>query len=519
MCLALIITANSHARPIFDLTTSARRLSLSENGRSTVNFTIRNRSGVPLTITDTEAKPSNQKVLGAVITNNTCINQRINHNGSCQIQSRVQGKGVSGESNFDVWVCANNGATCSGLKSLIKVSVGTGNTPTEASISVSGSPLTLQIGGGTGSLTITNTSNMTATNITADLSGTALENEVTITTNNCGSLAPGNRCTIVFRSGNNNIAPTNVPIQGDNTSTVTGQIRVRTLMAYVSREALGATRLAYCQVGLDGFFTGCNLTAASFDRASSTTLFNDNTMAYVTNFGNNTVTRCNVDPATGNLILCNPANAANLTQPVRMRLSDNETIANISNLGSDMAVCNVNPNNFDLDACGLVANLGTGGAYNTPGGLDFNQANTRAYVANGGSNNIFICPFANNNPNFANCAIAAADIGSPSGFALSNDGVYAYIVRFVGSRVFKCTVNQNDGSLFNCNDAGLGAIFNAPLGVALNANNPQAYITSQGLSQVLVCTIAQNGDFSVCNDSSAGAFFNGPDGITLAFIG
>ncbi len=99
-----------------------------------------------------------------------------------------------------------------------------------ATISVSGSPLTLlTFGEGveSGELTVTNTStNVTATNIHSNFTGTVLDGEVIETGNTCANLAPLASCTLTFTPSGVVLPLTDFPIAGDNTNTVIAQIRV-----------------------------------------------------------------------------------------------------------------------------------------------------------------------------------------------------------------------------------------------------------------------------------------------------
>lgn len=100
---------------------------------------------------------------------------------------------------------------------------------TSASITVTGSPLTLYGNGPDHSLTIHNTSfALTATNVSSDFTGTALNGLVTQTASTCSSIPPGGSCTLTFTPGPTNVAQTSFPIQGDNTNIVTAAITITT---------------------------------------------------------------------------------------------------------------------------------------------------------------------------------------------------------------------------------------------------------------------------------------------------
>ena len=104
------------------------------------------------------------------------------------------------------------------------------NAATIAMITVSGSPLTLNATTGTpvaGSLTITNQSNtVTATNISADISGALATGGVVENSSGCNTLLPHQSCNLVFTPGTQAVSNTNVPIQGSNTSLTNANIAV-----------------------------------------------------------------------------------------------------------------------------------------------------------------------------------------------------------------------------------------------------------------------------------------------------
>jgi len=97
----------------------------------------------------------------------------------------------------------------------------------DAIIIVVDSPLTLTANGPEGTLTIRNTSlDVTATNITSDFTGTALEGNVTETGSTCKSLAPLTNCKLSYTPGSNIVPRTNFTIQGDNTNALTAAIKI-----------------------------------------------------------------------------------------------------------------------------------------------------------------------------------------------------------------------------------------------------------------------------------------------------
>lgn len=91
-----------------------------------------------------------------------------------------------------------------------------------------GCTLALRIGGTTEELFITNNSStLNAINIQPDLTGTALENQVTVTrTSNCNNLTPGDVCTLTFSPGSTAVVVTYFDIGGNNTNTVVGNAAI-----------------------------------------------------------------------------------------------------------------------------------------------------------------------------------------------------------------------------------------------------------------------------------------------------
>ena len=98
----------------------------------------------------------------------------------------------------------------------------------QATISITaGSPLYLTTSSVTGTLTITNNSpTEKALGIASNFTSTALNGFVTETGNTCSSVTAGASCTLTYTPGATVVAQTNFPIQGSNTTSVTGAISI-----------------------------------------------------------------------------------------------------------------------------------------------------------------------------------------------------------------------------------------------------------------------------------------------------
>lgn len=145
--------------------------------------------------------------------------------------------------------------------------------PTSATITVAGSPLVLQATYGTpapGTLTVTNSSTvLTATNISAQVAGTALAGALTQDASPCATLAPGASCSLSFTPGSAAVPATAVIVQGDNTS----QADARVAINAPSQATISVTgSLALIAGGTAGTLTVTNTSATATAGDISATL-------------------------------------------------------------------------------------------------------------------------------------------------------------------------------------------------------------------------------------------------------
>lgn len=153
----------------------------------------------------------------------------------------------------------------------------------QASIAVANSPLTLTFNDQKGQLQITNTSQVAATNITSDFTGTALDGRVTETGNTCANVLPGSSCTLSYAPGNTVVPPTHFMIKGSNTNAVTAVIAIQSDGSFSSISPNSGASLGGASVTLTGTgLTGA--TAVLFDglAASEFTVVNSTTVTAIT---------------------------------------------------------------------------------------------------------------------------------------------------------------------------------------------------------------------------------------------
>jgi hypothetical protein len=138
--------------------------------------------------------------------------------------------------------------------------------PTSAPISIAGSPLILQASFGTaasGTLTVTNDSTvLTASNISANLSATALASALSQDSSDCVSVAPGASCTLTFTPITSSAsASTAIVVQGANTSQAGASIAVNA--AQLATLSVSPTSLLLTPGGTSDFVTITNTSATT----------------------------------------------------------------------------------------------------------------------------------------------------------------------------------------------------------------------------------------------------------------
>lgn len=541
----------ANARPILDVTSATREVSLSITGQATIDFTVRNTSTQPLTVTNVLATGFDQEILRTRLTTNNCLG-RLARNATCQVSSRISATGVAGQTTFEINACVSGGAACSGLKKKISVTTGTdggGNNPTpepQATIAITaGSPFTLQrdlvaANGSTTTFTITNNSaTVTATNIVSDFTGTALDGEVTETANTCQDLAPGGNCTLTFQGGGNNVAQTNFNIAGDNTNTVVGALRVSTLLAYIGNSGFGGN-VNICPINVDGTMANCiasNNPGVLMNRAIYVAINAAGTFALVSNEGGNNILSCPINQANGDFSpLPGCVVTAGVGDPHQLTVDANETLATIA-LSSihTITVCPINAN-FTLGAC--VPNADPGSPpLEEPVSLQFVAGGTRVLMtssapATPANRDIIVC---NRNPadgTFNACAQEGQPGGAPlfdqpAGMVVNPQQTRIYFANqgTVGGQVTRCEIDNNGNIVGNCvNEAGAdGVATGAFRGVAINREGTALYLTDAAVpGTVFRCPIPNpnTGVLGLCVDlAPGGVALNTPEGITLAFVG
>jgi hypothetical protein len=258
MFFLLSITTLSYAGvPLWTFTPlTATTVSVPSNDTTTVQYTITNQSSRIHTLNMQSISGITQLTTGLGVCGNPFV---LTGKASCTLSLQVNGSQLTSSINDGPIVC-EQGSTlqCYRPAATDILHITQASAITDATITVTGSPLTLTTNGPTGTLTINNTSLIVAaTNITSDFTGTALVGNVTETGNTCASVAPQSSCTLTYTPGSTVVAQTSFPIQGSNTNAVTAAIQIDagiTLsgVSPSSGAASGGTGVTLTGVGLTG---------------------------------------------------------------------------------------------------------------------------------------------------------------------------------------------------------------------------------------------------------------------------
>jgi YVTN family beta-propeller protein/autotransporter-associated beta strand protein len=209
----------------------------------------------------------------------------------------------------------------------------------------------------------------------------------------------------------------------------------------------------------------------------------DESLAYVTNFGSNSVSVIN----TGTNAVVTTINVG--TSPTGIAVSPDGTRAYVTQTGNNVSVIDTTTNT-------VVTTL-TG--FNAPAGVAFSPDGTRVYVTNVSGNNVSVIDTATN-------AVVGAPIAvgsNPNAVAFSPDGTRAYVT------------NQNSGTVSVINTAtntvvatvGVGT---SPRWVAVSPDGTRAYVANNGNNTVSVINTATN---TVVTNIGG---FNGPQGVVFS---
>ncbi len=264
--------------------------------------------------------------------------------------------------------------------------------------------------------------------------------------------------------------------------------------AYVTQSTFKTSFVFKCTVGQDGLLSNCNQQTGQGLFAAPKALVFNNNIAYVGNYSSRKISQCSVDN-NGELTSCQNGSAnPNLIFISAMTL--NNKFVYVANNRYPVSVCDP-----AVTSCALTGDPSTRSI-----GIAFN--NDFAYITNEAedASNVIRCKVDNKTGKLS----SDCKVETTSGLALINFyHNYAYISQYMGSNVSICEVDAN-GDFSNC--APSTAQFVHPTGIAFFNN--AAYVANNGNNNdgtISRCSINEkSGDLYNCQDAAKGFNFVSP---------
>lgn len=539
---------------------------LANEETATVQYTVLNQTKLTRTLTMVPIAEISQITTGS----NVCANPfTLQPNESCLLTLAVGtsqfGAGIYGGPK----VCKTYGAgnnspdpfLCSQPEKAHQLAISRRASNITRELSASPSFLSLPINGASGQITVTNHSYLvTATNIAADFSRTALNGNVTQDASNCTTLAPQQSCTLIFTSLNQAVSRSSFPIKGADTRAIGAAIEVTSSLAAPIRvtgsplvlqtNGVGTLTITNTSTTIPAHTITANLTGALatagvtvtdntcatvLPGASCTMTFQAaNTTVPLTDFiiqGTDTsqdaasiavnaaVSQATLAITAGSPMTLTAAGSNSATQTMTIQNTSSTIVANNITVpffpsplaGAVELVYNTCATLAPGQSCQLGFQANTTQAATTQFGIEGGNTTTvigtitvnpinYAYIGNETPNNIMKCTIDNGAINAATCAAAAQMSGAVAAIVLNASNTYLYSANN-GITLSVCPITQVTGSLA-CQLSGPTLRGNIQ-GLAINSTNTLLYL---GISpaEILKCTIINNGSaIDSCVNSGA----------------
>ena len=232
-------------------------------------------------------------------------------------------------------------------------------------------------------------------------------------------------------------------------------------IANINVASMPTATVSYCQIDSNtGGLSNCAVTGAGFYGADGISINATNTLAYVSNAGNHTVSVCAVDSISGALSTSCTSTGNGLHTPSDMTINDLNTKAYVSNLTGSVSACDID------DTTGLLNCNDKTLGFNQPEGIILHPTGQFAYITNNGNNTVNVCRINPLTGHLKSCVVTNGDFDGFGNLAFNATGTRAYIPNLALNQVFVCSVNQNTGTLSRCRDSS-GSGFNGPSGILL----------------------------------------------------
>jgi 6-phosphogluconolactonase (cycloisomerase 2 family) len=281
--------------------------------------------------------------------------------------------------------------------------------------------------------------------------------------------------------------------------------------AYIANQI--GNSISYCQVNpATGLLTNCTVTATGQSGTEGIGFNPAGTFFYSANPLGNSVSVCQVNSATGALSNCVDSGGTGFNLPDAVAFSPDGSIFYTSNFGGgigSVSACLVNPTTGLLSSC--VTNSSV--TFSTAANMTLNSAGTLAYVVNRVPSTTSVCNVSGQVVSSCNNA-SGSNFNGPEGITLNASGLKAYIANAGGANITVCDVLQNSlGLLANCSVTN--GEFRGTGNIGFNSTGSIAYVPNQLTNKVFMCQVDRiTGALSACVDSQ-GTGFSGPAGVVL----
>jgi 6-phosphogluconolactonase (cycloisomerase 2 family) len=529
--LILSASSNAFASSILAIVPAALTLGVSKTGTASMQYSVTNNTKHPVNqlIID-PAYQSNGHAAGISVAANACFNETLLPNASCTFDVLINGSGQPHQFNVRPRVCAYNGTVCSVPLAVDTLQVTVSPVPTVVSVTPSGdvaaanvNSVVLTFSQAMDATTLSNnTVSLTQSGVNTNLIGTCVpSSDKMVFTCSVNSTLVGSQLYIVTVS--TAVRSTDgVPLASNSTTNFTTSSR----FAYVAN--YNGQFVSICPI-TDPSTGALSNTCTSFASAGSSgvTVNPAGTILYITNANNcpnSTVTSCTINNTDGSLSGCSTTADASFCYPTAVAIHGN--IAYVNNYGNNtVSNCTIQSNG-SLTGCS-VSTLPTIVGHNYGyDGVALNSSGTLLYVTQAQSSsgqptaqNILACPVQNGAVVGASCvSYVEPSFNVTAGIALNSLNSILYVANSGNNVVSACILNA-DGSINTCN-ALTSSIFNTQQfgKTVLNAASTYIYVVNQNLNYVSLCQLNPDGTFTgsnYCSKQLATLGLSGPQGIAL----
>jgi DNA-binding beta-propeller fold protein YncE len=299
-----------------------------------------------------------------------------------------------------------------------------------------------------------------------------------------------------------------VDYQGRRPLTASISFSTRSVRLYVTNST-GQNYVSQCFLNIDsGVISGCrNFSDPTFISPADIVINPAGTFAYVSNFGNDSISTCPIQ-ANGFLSACTAFTSPAIDGTSGITINRAGTRIYTSNfVGDTLGICLIN-------SAGRVSQCSSSapGPINNPVDIVLDPLNQFSYSTNNGLGTVLRCQITASG-SFGSCATAA--ITDPTGISINAAGTILYVNNAGPNTVSVCPILPGIPFLGACtaqNPSGTFAMF---FGKSTIFQNSFLFVVNQAASTVSVCRLDAQGNLIACPSSNPDGAFANPQGIAL----